>query len=224
MCAKVSLESKSFKGRRKDICIARVYDIVDAGPRHRFLTANHLVHNCLGLGYGASHEPFIRIAKTMAGLDLSETEAKRIVQDYRRTNWRIVQLWRNLDRAFKASRGEDFEMELPSGRTITYFSVNPKGWKASVTLGGPPRRFWGSKIFENLIQAAARDVFAEGMLRLIKKGYAVIWHCHDEVIVEADQNDTSAIHEIPHLMSIAPGWLRGCPLAAEAAEANAYRK
>jgi len=39
-----------------------VYDIVNAGPLHRFCTVNHVAHNCLALGYGAGWKKFIEMA------------------------------------------------------------------------------------------------------------------------------------------------------------------
>lgn len=178
----------------------------------------------LGLSYGASHEPFIRIAKLMAGLELPPLEAKRAVHAFRVSNPRITGLWRRLDHAFKMSRGQTYTLELPSGREIRYFDVNPRGWTARVTRGDSPRRFWGSKLTENLIQATARDVFAECLLRLEDAGFQIVWHVHDEVIVEVDQSDHKAAAEIVRLMSVTPEWAPGLPVSAEAIESTRYTK
>lgn len=42
-----------------------VFDIVNAGPRHRFCTANFVAHNCLGLGYGCGWHKFVTFARQM---------------------------------------------------------------------------------------------------------------------------------------------------------------
>lgn len=178
----------------------------------------------LGLSYGASHEPFIRIAKQMAGLDLNPVEAKRAVLDFRRSNPLITGLWQRLDHAFKLSRGQAYTLELPSGREIRYFDVNPRGWTARVTRGDAPRRFWGSKLVENLIQGTARDVFAECLLRLEDAGFDIVWHVHDEAIVEVDAHDQEAAAQVVRLMSVTPAWAPGLPVSAEAIESTQYTK
>jgi DNA polymerase len=178
----------------------------------------------LGLSYGASHEPFVRIAKQMAGLDLDSTEARRVVQEFRRSNPLITGLWHQLDLGFKMSKGDTYTVELPSGREIRYFDVSPRGWNARVTRGDAPRRFWGSKLVENLIQGTARDVFAECLLRLEDAGFDIIWHVHDEAIVEVDENDTDAADEVVRLMSVTPEWAHGLPVSAEAVVSRHYLK
>lgn len=46
-----------------------VYDVINAGPRHRFATDSVIAHNCLGLGYGMSATKFNISCKSM-GLTL----------------------------------------------------------------------------------------------------------------------------------------------------------
>lgn len=179
----------------------------------------------LGLSYGASHEPFIRIARQMAGLELNPLEAKQAVLEFRRSNPRITGLWQRLDYAFKLSRNRDYTLELPSGRDIRYFGVNARGWTARVTRGESPRRFWGSKLVENLVQGVARDVFGECLLRLEDAGFQIVWHVHDEAILEVDECDaTAAAAEVVHLMSVTPAWAPGLPVSAEAIISNRYTK
>ena len=95
---------------------------------------------------------------------------------------------------------------------------------ASITRGDKPRSFYGGKICENIIQATARDVFADSYYRILKAGFNIIWTVHDEFIVEVDENDNDARQEIERLMSITPEWLEGCPIGAEAIEAKHYTK
>lgn len=179
----------------------------------------------LGLSYGASHEPFIRIARQMAGLELNPLEAKRAVLEFRRSNPRITGLWQRLDYAFKLSRNHDYTLELPSGRDIRYFGVNARGWSARVTRGESLRRFWGSKLVENLVQGVARDVFGECLLRLEDAGFQIVWHVHDEAILEVDEADaTEASTEVVRLMSVTPQWAPGLPVSAEAIISNRYTK
>jgi DNA polymerase len=183
----------------------------------------------LGLGYGCGAKKFVLVSKLMAGLDIDETRSKQIVDSYRRKNTKVVALWNQLERGFKGSQREDYMVELPSGRQQKYFGITTqKGatgkpdWRASVTLGGPKFPFWGGKLTENLVQAAARDVFGEAILRLEKAGLPVVAHIHDEVILEVDK-DVSC-EDVNNIMAVTPDWLSGCPIQAESQEAECYKK
>jgi DNA polymerase len=81
---------------------------------------------------------------------------------------------------------------------------------------------YGGKLAENLVQAVARDVFAEALIRLVHAGIEVVFHCHDEVVCEVPLDTDPA--DIERLMSITPDWLSGCPLAAESVETEHYLK
>ena len=93
---------------------------------------------------------------------------------------------------------------------------------------GPRRRFTvrGSDgkpfIVSNCVQAVARDVFADSLLRLRRVGVDVVFHVHDEAVCEVAPGTDP--HEIERIMSITPDWLPGCPLAAEAVVTKRYCK
>ena len=59
----------------------------------------------LGLGYGAGAAVFVRIAKTMAGLDITQHQAQQIVSAFRSSNKHITQLWAKLEQAFAVNMG-----------------------------------------------------------------------------------------------------------------------
>lgn len=163
--------------------------------------------------------------------------AKEIVKDFRRQNKKIVDLWGRLDASFKSSVGGKFEMSLPSGRKMTYNDVrcqvrvtkNPKTgrpekrWEFAADADGRHKPYYGGKLVENLVQATARDVFAEHLLKLDEMGGCkVLFGVHDEAVVEADQ-DVKAV-DIEQVMSYCPEWLEGCPIGAEAKEVAHYLK
>jgi DNA polymerase len=91
--------------------------------------------------------------------------------------------------------------------------------------GGPRYSFYGGKLVENYTQATARDVFAGGLLRVEEGGFQILFHVHDELIVEVPIADAEEARvEIEQLMSVCPDWLDGCPLGAEAVIADHYLK
>jgi len=173
--------------------------------------------------------------------------SKRIVKEWRAANPLIAArdfdhpenngLWARLDEAFKASSGRDFEIELPSGRCLRYGQVRRecrteqdedtgafvRRWVTTANIGG--RRFviYGGKLTENMIQAFARDVFAQQLLELDNTpGIATLFSSHDEAILEADNHITEA--DVQTIMSKAPDWAPGLPVAAEAKEVPHYVK
>jgi hypothetical protein len=87
---------------------------------------------------------------------------------------------------------------------------------AAVVRGGPRLHFYGGKLCENMIQAMARDVFAEGLLRVEAAGFNPILTVHDEVVCELPEaTAAAALPEIIRLMTVAPAWAPDLPLAAE---------
>ena len=96
---------------------------------------------------------------------------------------------------------------------------------AAVTLGGPRFGFYGGKLCENMVQALARDVFAEGLLRVEAAGLNPILTVHDEVVCEVPAADAqAACAEAVRLMTRPPEWAAGLPLAAEGIVADRYTK
>jgi DNA polymerase len=177
----------------------------------------------LGLGYGCGPGRFVEVARTMAGITITPQEATRTVESFRGSNRKITALWNRLQNDFHRSAGGDFVVELPSGRKLTYRDVRSSGgWTARVERGGRRIPFYGGKLCENLVQAVARDVFGESLLRLHRLGVEVVFHVHDEAVCEVTPGTDPK--EIERIMSITPDWLTGCPLAAEAVVTTRYCK
>lgn len=100
---------------------------------------------------------------------------------------------------------------------IHYKEINAKTrqWQNTHTYGG--------KLAENVVQAVARDLLAEGMLAVDRAGYNVVLHIHDELVVETPDGQGS-LEEVADLMSAVPGWAEGCPISVEGWEGERYRK
>lgn len=82
----------------------RVYDLANAGPRHRFtVLTDHgpvVVSNCiLGLGFGMGHSKFQMRLKQSVGINMSDADAKRTVGIYRKRFAQVPKLWRQAQRA-----------------------------------------------------------------------------------------------------------------------------
>ena len=76
---------------------------------------------------------------------------------------------------------------------------------------------------ENVVQAIARDILAEGMFRLEDAGYPLVLTVHDENICEVPEGFGSP-EELAELMSIVPTWAEGLPVAVSAWKDPRYVK
>jgi hypothetical protein len=134
-------------------------------------------------------------------------------------------LWSRLNKAFRDSYADGvFENELPSGRSLIYYDVSPAhGWSARQGHpGARPTRIYGGKLTENLVQAIARDLFGLGILALEAAGLRVLFHVHDEVIVDAPAGTDPAT--VIALLTQRPTWAATLPIAAEAQAMTCYHK
>lgn len=220
-----------------------VYDIRNAGKHHRFTVSGHLVHNC---GYGGS----VGALKAMGALNygLQEEELKPLVDAWRLSNPHITKFWWDVDKAasicvrertatethgirFYYQSGMMF-VELPSGRRLVYvkpkMGLNRFGNESVTYEGVGEQKKWlrlesyGPKFVENIVQATARDILAEAMLRLNAAGYRIVMHVHDEVVIEAPP-DTS-LEDICSVMGQTPTWASGLLLRADGYVCDYYKK
>ena len=180
---------------------------------------------------------------------VEEDELKGLVQSWRTANPHIVNYWYEIDGAVKAAVKERkmtkvgmvtvyyqsgmLKIALPSGRVLSYvrprMTVNRFGSESVSYEGAGTNRKWtriesyGAKFCENIVQATARDVLAEAMLRLEKKGFDIVCHIHDEVVLEVPEG-TSSVEEVNEIMAVCPDWCEGLPLKAAGFESPFYKK
>ncbi len=220
---------------------ARLYDIRDAGPNHRFTVSGKLVHNC---GYGGS----VGALKAMGALEmgLTEEELQPLVDSWRTSNPKITKLWWDVDRVAKEAirfrthtntHGISFYyqkgmlfIELPSGRRLSY--VKPKigenqfGGESVTYEGTGNTKKWeriesyGPKFVENIVQAISRDILAYAMKTL--SHCFICGHVHDELIIEC-RMDVS-LEVICEQMGKTPPWMKGLALRADGYETMFYKK
>lgn len=182
---------------------ARVYDILNAGPHHRFTVSDCLVHNC---GYGGS----VGALKAMGAIEMGipEEELGPLVQSWRAANPHIVDFWWQVDGAVKTAIKQRIPVwvnnirflcqsgmlfiELPSGRQLSYvkprIGENKFGGESVTYEGIGATKKWerlesyGPKFVENIVQGTARDILCYAMQTL--RHCAIVGHVHDELIIE----------------------------------------
>lgn len=180
---------------------------------------------------------------------VEEEELKGLVQSWRTANPHIVNYWYEIDGAVKVAVKERkmtkvgmvtvyyqsgmLKIALPSGRVLSYvrprMTVNRFGSESVSYEGIGTNRKWtriesyGAKFCENIVQATARDVLAEAMLRLEKKGFDIVCHIHDEVVLEVPEG-ASSVEEVNEIMAVCPDWCEGLPLKAAGFESPFYKK
>jgi DNA polymerase len=172
---------------------------------------------------------------------VSEEEAKQVVEGFRKENPKLVALWELLDRSFRVAVGAEWDCELPSGRVMRYGKVRREVRHKKDSEGKLVPRFvytgetsksgyiartelYGGILTENLVQATARDILVYHLLEFEREGFNVIFHVHDEVIVEVEVDEGTDPKQIEGIMSRCPDWIPGLPLAAEAKLHDHYTK
>lgn len=96
------------------------------------------------------------------------------------------------------------------GPSITYMGVNDKNkWGRIETYGG--------KLVENVVQAIARDCLAQAIEHLEAAGLPVVFHIHDEVVIDTAAFDTNdaMLDKVVKIMSTPIPWAEGLPLVAD---------
>ena len=211
--------------------------ISKANPIERFVGKTCI----LGLGYGTGAAKLRHTLKTQPpGANLTEEECKRVVDLYRETNYRIVGLWRESDKALsdmmswpssrkRYSLGEHKclkvgpeGIELPNGLLIRYPNLRLE--ENSVVYSSRKGRvnIWGGGVVENVVQALARIIVGEQML-LIREKYRPVLTVHDAavIVVPEDEKD-QALAFITKVMSTPPDWCSDLPVACEAHYGRSY--
>ena len=115
---------------------------------------------------------------------------------------------------------------LPSGRTICYPRAEVgteynDGWRGDhdiieyeglnqTTKKWEKVRTYGGKLTENIVQAVARDILGIVILRAKKAGLDIVFHIHDEIVVEATPDQSLA--DVEALFSKPIEWCKDLPL------------
>ena len=193
----------------------------------------------LACGFGGSVGAFAAMGRAY-GISLPESQARTIVDAWRRANPWAVRFWSQLEEAATvALRRPGTEVTagritylsdnthlwymLPSGRILCYpfarfdedgITYARASWKPRADAAEWPRaRLWKGLLCENVVQATAADLLRHALRGLD----GVVLHVHDEIVVEGDCDLGAA-------MCRAPDWATGLPLKATVKKMTRYGK
>ena len=109
-------------------------------------------------------------------------------------------------------------MDTEMGPRITYMTQNQttRKWERCETYGG--------KLTENIVQSVARDCLAEKMKLLESMGYPIVFHVHDEMILDVPREDKQAAKLVDKIMAEPIDWAPGLPLKGGTYGCDFYRK
>ena len=205
----------------------------------------------LALGYGGSVGALKAFGAVEMGL--AESELDNIVRSWREANPNIVKLWWNVGNAaidliegkakvrhVNAQIGMSFQkgnllIRLPSDRLLIYpnasIGENRFGGKSIIYEGvNSTTHQWdyidtyGPRLVENIIQAIARDLLTEAILRIAKNpDCKIVAHVHDEIIIEADPGKVT-LDDMIKAMCVLPDWGDGLILNAAGFTSPYYMK
>lgn len=215
--------------------------ITKADPVERFVGKTCT----LGLGYGTGWQKLQHTLKTQPPCAvLDDLECQRLVKVYREVNDKVIKLWEECDRALKdmatwtptmkpyylgrhkCLEVSGFGIKLPNGLYISYPNLRTEKVDGKTKFVYKSRRgdvtIWGGSVVENVVQALARIIVGEQMLKINEK-YRPVLTVHDAVVnvVPKEEIDT-AMKYITDIMSTPPTWAGSLPVACEAKYGESY--
>lgn len=180
-------------------------------------------------------------------MGLSEEEMQDIVTQWRQASPNIPKLWRNVEGAAKRAlenpgwtyavpqcgvkyyKDKDaLRCKLPSGRVLTYWGARLEDDRIvfmgqnQVTRKWEKQETFGGRLTENIVQSYARECLAVAMVRLEEAGWRIVFHVHDEVVIEAP--DGSKWQDAAAIMGEPIDWAQGLLLRGDGYETPYYLK
>lgn len=209
----------------------------------------------LALGYQGGVGALKHAAISFGTSRLSEAEMSNIVEAWRAANPAIKALWETVDQmakqafvrktvvkkeglavSFDGSLSDFLSIKLPSGRSLYYYkpkigenrfggvSIEYRGMEQTKKIWGWLETY-GGKLVENIVQAIARDLLAEVLVKAENVGLRPVMHVHDEIICEVPEDFAKeGLDKLVGLMAVTPTWAAGLPLRADGYVTPYYKK
>ena len=181
-----------------------------------------------------NQELFDKIPRTCSDNELLThcLAAKKIIELYRDRAHPVVTFWQLCNSLIEhsLSKGKTYEYKclkfekeriiLPSGLALRYPDLRLEN--AQWVYGSDSKKLYGGKLVENIVQAVARCVMTDGMLRIQEK-YPCVLTVHDEVVVLVPDEEVEEAEQWVHAqMVMEPQYMKGIPLDAESSYAKRY--
>lgn len=160
-----------------------------------------------------------------------ESAAVSVIESGSPAGVRNLILMREIDPA----NGLDYlTITLPSKRKLYYAhpSLTTNEWnKPSILYYGSNQttkqwsqlETYGGKLVENVVQAIARDCLAVAIEHLEAAGFPVVFHVHDEVVIDIPE-DKANLDEVVRLMTPPIPWAPDLPLNADGWIGDFFKK
>jgi len=191
----------------------------------------------LGLGYNMGWRKF-RNQCALKKIMLSEEEAYRTVSVYRNSHPNIRGKWTELSNKLISMYQEYYKepydpvtfihegVLLPNGMRLDYAGLRPTedgDWFYG--LGNKKKKIYGGLMLENIIQALARIVLGEHLLKIHAAGITSVSSTHDEPIMVVRKKDAEeATKAVEQIMTCAPEWAPELPIEVDLSWAREYSK
>jgi len=197
----------------------------------------------LGLGFGAGAATFVKVAKTMGGLDIDLDQAKAWVESWRTQYIEIVRGWRTCHARLQDIRdGVETAIDPwglmvtcaagirgPSGRIIRYPALHTEtdtrgGHEWWYGTGRHRARIYAGKVDENCVQFLARDIIADNALDTFKlTGFRPQLSVHDELIFCVPEKEAQPLLDaLQGVMRTPPKWWKELVTWSEGSMADTY--
>ena len=203
----------------------------------------------LALGYQGGPGALVQMGALNNGV--LEEELQGLVDAWRKASPNIVNLWGivqgaafeavesrkvvKLEKqrlAFFMKAGTLF-IKLPSGRNLAYPNAKLERGKFGMVIkydgkgekvGFVRLETYGGKLVENIVQATARDVLGDALIRLDKLGFEIVFHVHDEIVAEVPKDSHYSIEDMNEIMGQSVDWAPGLPLRSDGYTTDYYKK
>jgi DNA polymerase I-like protein with 3'-5' exonuclease and polymerase domains len=174
--AQSNLQRKQFEPQKT---YSKVYDIINAGPRHRFTVSNVLVSNCYGMGK----------SKLANELDLPLDEADGLIKTF---HAKVPFLRGTIDAVMRRIENASSNGSIRTllGRKCRFPLWEPMEWGVNKALpydeavakyGSRVKRAYSYKGLNKLMQGSAADQTKAAMIALHKAGFNILLQVHDEL-------------------------------------------